>query len=59
MNNETRISNIGVDAGGQYEYWEIKDFDICLGCKHFSDNKMENRFECDVAICEQEMKYHL
>ena len=37
---------IGVDAGGEYEYVDIKDYDECCTCRYFSDNWHEERFEC-------------
>lgn len=37
---------IGCYAGGEYEYHDIKDYDMCCGCRHFSDNWHEERFEC-------------
>ena len=37
---------IGYDAGGKYEYYDIKDYDMCCTCRYFSDNWHETRFEC-------------
>lgn len=45
---------IGVDASSSYTYYKVVGFDQCIGCKHFSDNEMEERFECDIAICKYE-----
>ena len=37
---------IGCDYDVQYEYHEIKDYDICCTCQYFYDNWHETRFEC-------------
>lgn len=56
---EKRDSYLGCYQGGNYEYYDIKDFDTCIGCKHFHDNSKDMRFECDTPICHLERKYHL
>lgn len=40
------MKKIGYDHNREYEYYDIKDFDICCTCKYFLDNEMETRFEC-------------
>lgn len=37
---------MGCYAGGEYEYYDIKDYDTCCRCRYFSDNWHEERFEC-------------
>ena len=40
------MKNIGVCGCGYYEYHDIKDYEKCCTCLHFSDNCKEERFEC-------------
>ena len=44
------MSYIGVDHSGQYEYYDIIDYDRCCTCEHFYDNWYETQFEC---LCER------
>ena len=36
----------GCYYGGEYEYYDIKDYDVCCTCRNFCDNFLETRFEC-------------
>ena len=40
------MKKIGYYRCGQYEYYDIKDYDVCCTCKYFYDNKLQTRFEC-------------
>lgn len=48
-----RNKYIGNDVCGEYTYYNIIDFDICVGCKHFYDNVKMCRFECDTENCKK------
>ena len=43
----------GIDAYEDYIYYNIIDFYLCVGCKHFHDNKDMCRFECDTETCDK------
>ena len=50
--NIERNSITGSYYGGDYEYYEIESFQKCKLCKHFTDNTLNERFECDSKVCE-------
>ena len=50
----TREEHIGVDEYNTYTYYEIIDFEYCLGCEHFIDNGKQCRFECYAKNCIKE-----
>lgn len=43
----------GTDAYEDYTYYNIIDFNLCVGCEHFHDNKDMCRFECDTETCDK------
>ena len=40
------MKKTGCDHYENYEYSDIKDYNICCGCEDFYDNEIETRFEC-------------
>lgn len=44
------MKKTGYDRQNYYTYNEIKDYNLCCTCKHFFDNELETRFECEKEI---------
>lgn len=48
------MKRTGYDRCGEYEYYDIKDYDTCWSCKYFVDNKFETRFECEKEVRDED-----
>lgn len=46
-----RFALKGVDANGEYTYYNIKDYNICKNCPKFYDNEDFCRYECWSKTC--------
>ena len=51
----------GHDHTSEYSYNEIKNYKQCRTCRHFFDNEIETRFECEKDVktddCYEEREY--
>mgnify|MGYP007102031688 CR=1 FL=1 len=56
--DETPITS--AERGGEYQWYNIKDYDNCYNCIHFSDNSYMERFECrrGTNSCNKRTFYH-